>query len=253
MQNYKLGKKRARPGAVAFKFGMFFDRTKLPTPPAVFGHESIRRPWGMLANDQYGCCVWAGAAHETMMWANLAKKQPTFRAQDVLADYSAVTGFDPKRPDSDQGTDMTEAASYRRKTGIVDSDGARHVIDAYAALRPGHADDLALSTYLMGASGVGLLMPSTAEKQFDDRKPWSVVKGASVEGGHYVPCVGRNSNGDFLIVTWGRIHAMTREFYETYCDEAIAYVSIEGMNDKNLSPEGFNVEALRHDLALLSR
>ena len=88
---FKLGKKPARPGAVKFK----------------------------LAN-----CVWAGAAHETMLWNKEAARTITFNDQSVLKDYSAVTGFNPNDPNTDQGTDMQVAASYRRKTGVHDAAGA---------------------------------------------------------------------------------------------------------------------------------
>jgi hypothetical protein len=65
----KLGKKPARPGAVKFKFANFLVKPKLPTPPKVFGHEGlIGANWEVRGNDHYGDCVWAGAAHETMLW-----------------------------------------------------------------------------------------------------------------------------------------------------------------------------------------
>ena len=37
----KLGKKPARPGAVKFKLANFLVKTKLPTPPKVFGHQDL--------------------------------------------------------------------------------------------------------------------------------------------------------------------------------------------------------------------
>ena len=59
---FKLGKKPARPGAVKFKLANYLVKLKLPTPPQVFGHEGlIGANWGMLGNDHYGDCVWAGA------------------------------------------------------------------------------------------------------------------------------------------------------------------------------------------------
>ena len=177
--NYKLGKLPARPDAVGFKFGMFFNADKLPTPPAKFGHYGLGEglAWGMLANDQYSNCVFAGAAHETMVWTHRAGTgQPVaFNDASVLADYAVVTGFDPTKPNTDQGTDMVDAADYRRKTGVIDAAGTRHTIDAYTALRPGDADQLALATYLMGATAVGIRFPDSAEKQFDTMQPWDYV------------------------------------------------------------------------------
>lgn len=249
---HKLGKKPARPGAVSFRFGDFFDRRKLPAPPARFGHESIGRAWGMLANDDWSNCVFAGAAHETMMWCAILGKMARFSNASVLGDYAAVTGFDPARPESDQGTDMTEAASYRRKTGVLDAAGNRHTIDAYVAIRAGDVLDLAVATYLTNAVGVGLRFPDYAMDQFDAREPWHFVPGKPEPvGGHYVPCLGRNTAGNYMVVTWGRIHAMTPDFYATYCDEALAYVSFEQLRD-NVSPEGFDAATLRHNLAALA-
>lgn len=249
----KLGKLPARPGAVNLRFGAFFDARKLPTPPARFGHYAVGQPWGVLANNDHSCCVFSGAAHEEMIWRHEAKKpQPGFRDQDVLADYSAVTGFDPAKPETDQGADMQVAASYRRKTGILDSSGARSKIDGYVALRAGDERDLALATYLTGAVGVGLQFPESAWDQFDAEEPWQIVPGSPVNGGHYVPCVGRNSNGDFLVITWGRIHAMAPEFYAKYCDEAVSYISLQILDTRGLTPEGFAADQFQATVAALA-
>ena len=135
---YRLGKAPAQPRADTFKFSTFFNPEALPVPPLRYGHERIGAEWGLFANDQYGDCVFAGAAHEHMIYGHEGSNAPpAFTDANVLSDYAAVTGFVPTDPNSDQGTDMTAAASYRRKTGIVDAAGRRHTIDAYVALRPG--------------------------------------------------------------------------------------------------------------------
>lgn len=250
---YKLGKKPARPGAVSFKFGAFFDRKKLPVPPPEFGHEWIgTSDWGMLANDVVSNCVFAGAAHETMLWGHLKGAIPKFSDRTVIGDYSAATGFDPARPETDQGSDMTESAEFRRRIGVLDSSGVRHKIDAYVALDPHRLSDIALATYLFGAVGVGLRFPDYAMDQFDAHRTWDYVPGMpEPEGGHYVPCVGRAANGNLRFISWGRIHSMTPRFVERYCDEALAYVSFEGFKE-GVSPEGFDAATLRHHLAALA-
>ncbi len=247
---YALGKLPARPGSVALKFGTFFDRKKLPVPPAVFGHETIGRSFGMLGNDKYSDCVWAGAAHETMVWARVGGAHiPSFTTTDVLADYSAATGFDVAKPDTDQGTDMQAAASYRRKIGIADAIGQRHKIDAYVAIKGW--DDLMQAIYLLGAAGVGLNLPETCDDQFDAHQPWTYKKGTPFEGGHYVSGVGRNSAGRLLVVTWGRLQALDRDFFEACCDEAVAYLSLSVLRNK-VTPEGFDEAGLRSAIAQLS-
>ncbi len=248
----KLGKKPAREGAITFRFARYFDKTALPTPPKVFGrYGAVHNNWEMLANDAYGDCVWAGAAHETILWRTAQRRKVDFDDKGVLSDYAAATGFNPRDPLSDNGTDMQEAASYRRKTGILDADGNRHKVDAYAAIEPGDVDTLMLSTYLFGAAGVGIRFPVSAEQQFDAQQPWDVVTGSRIDGGHYIPVVGRNSAGHLLCVTWGRLHAMTVEFFKAYCDEAIAYISVDWLNNDLISPRGYDLEALKRDLAAI--
>jgi hypothetical protein len=251
---YKTGKLPAREDAIKFKFASYFDAKKLPVPPLVIGHELIGHPWGMLANDKYSDCVFAGAAHETMIWSHMGSggKGVDFTDDNVLSDYAAVTGFDPLDPRTDQGTDMQLAAEYRRTTGIIDANGNRHKIDAYFDLRPGNPDDLALAIYLTGAVGIGIRSPDNIDKLFDARKPWSVTPGVRLEGGHYIPCMARNSKGLLVTSTWGSLQGMELSFYDKYCDEAVMYVSLESITQKGLSPDGLALDEIKRDLASLS-
>jgi hypothetical protein len=253
---HHLGKRAARHGAIKMQLGAYLTPSELPKPSPVFGHygRGVGLPWGMLGNDKCGCCVWAGAAHETMVWTHKSGGgiPAMFSENSVLADYSAQTGYNPADPNTDTGTDMQAAASYRRRVGVLDAAGARHRVQAYAALRRGDAAQLALAAYLFGAVGVGLQLPSYAEQRFDAWRPWVPEHADNgIAGGHYVSVVGRNSAGDFLVVTWGRLHAMSPAFYSTYSDEAVAFLTAENLTN-NVSPEGLNVAQLREDLAALT-
>lgn len=247
-----LGKKPARAGAIRFRLAAYTDAAALPPVPLMFGHETLlhESEWQILGNDQYGDCVFAGAAHETMMLAREAKKTVPFNTAAVLSDYSAVTGFKISDPNSDNGTDVQEAAKYRQTTGILDSNGDRHKIAAYLALDPGNVTHIYQAMYLFGAVGIGIQIPSSAMDQNDKGQVWSPVKGSSNEGGHYVPGVGRNSKGNIVVVTWGALQAMTPAFLAEYCDEAVAYVSEECLVEQK-SPEGFDYATLLRDLAAL--
>lgn len=249
----KLGKLPARAGAVSFAFADFFDAKKLPTPPKVFGHYSKVENFHMLGNDAYSNCVWAGAAHETMVWS-IEGGQPRarFLTRNTLSDYAAVTGFNPTKPDTDQGTDMADAAQYRQKVGILDADGKRHTVNGYVALRVGNFEQMILATWIFGATGIGFELPSQAMDQFDRNQVWTVPSKPKMEGGHYVSGVGRDKSGNLLIVTWGKVAAVTPQFYERFSDEAISYVSLEILSSKNLSPEGFDAAELRKHMSNLT-
>lgn len=240
----KLGKKPARLSQT-LKFSDFFDAAKLPTPPAVFGHQDLVTEWHMLGNDIAGCCVWSGAAHLQYAWS-LEGGRPRTRITtlDVLDDYGACTGYNGTDA-TDQGTDMQAGAEYWRTIGIRDAVTQRHKIDAHVSIEVGNWDQMILATYLFGGCGIGIELPKSALDQNDAKEVWTVVPHSKVEGGHFVPSVGRDANGNVLVVTWGTLQPMTQEFYERYNDESRAYLTLEFINDNGLSPEGFDVNALR--------
>jgi hypothetical protein len=246
MPKYKLGKRPARPGAYKLRLGFYLNVAALPPLPATFGHEGLISSWGTLGNDDYGDCVWAGAAHETMLLNKEAGVVVSFTDAAVLSDYTAVTGFNPNDPNSDDGTDVQTAAAYRQKTGVIDAAGNRHKIAAYLALDPGNLDHLYYASYLFGAVGIGIQFPESAMDQFSAGQPWDVVKGASIDGGHYIPLVARRDDG-LHVITWGKNQTMTENFLRTYCDEAVAYISQEALVNQK-SPEGFDYVQLSQDL-----
>jgi hypothetical protein len=249
---FALGKLPARPKPTDFKLEKY-EIVKFPTPSSPFGFGTAYPDWKMLGNDRYGDCVLAGGAHETMLWTKVHQglTPASFDDKHVLADYGAVTGFDPNTGANDNGTDVHAAMSYRRATGLGDASGKRHKIDAYISFNPGDWDELMRATFAFGAVGIGFNFPSSAFKQFDQGVSWSVVQGDSIEGGHYVPIVGSmNTESLCTCITWGKRQQMTRAFYETYNDEAWAMVSLEVVH-AGVGLRHLDLQTLRDDLASL--
>lgn len=246
--DFKLGLLPPRPDAITLKMGAYLT-TKLPALPKVFGHQSLlaKRALGMLGNDTVGDCVFAGAGHETMLANAMGGRTVDFNTKGVLADYSKVTGYRPSDPSTDRGTDMELAAKFRRKTGVQDAAGHRHLVAAYVDVTSAEVGEAA---YLFGSAGVGIRFPSSAMDQFNAGQPWDVVREAQIDGGHYVPLVGRDTSGDWLVITWGKVQRVTARFLTEYMDQGIAYLSEEALIGGR-SVEGFNLEALRSDLAAL--
>jgi len=247
---YKLGLKPPNPESIRFKLSDFVDRSKLPTPPKSYGHENVipQNHWFMLGNDEVGCCVFSGAAHEHMLWNSVNNRCFAVNTDAVLKDYSEVTGYVRGDKSTDQGTDASEAAKYRRKIGIRDSSGRRHQIAAYMRLREGNLDDLWVATYLFGAVGLCIQVPNTAMDQFGRGHPWDEVPGSKIDGYHYIPMVAKRNN--LVCITWGKLQDMTERFVKANTVMALAYVTEEQITDGK-SPEGFDYEKLNDCLRTL--
>lgn len=186
----------------------------LPTAPAGFVGTK-RKPVGMLANDSIGDCVVAWMLHAIIVLTGKAK----FTAAQAVKIYSAIGGYIPGKPATDQGLDPVAAAKWWQKNGIVDSAGVRHELIAYGVIKLLDFDALrdALNLAADGvAVGVSLNLPYSAQDQFPTRK-WSVVTGSrsQVEGGHQV--LGCNDDGENTgLGTWGDEVEADRAFMNKY-------------------------------------
>lgn len=243
----KLGLKDPIPGAVKLRFATYANYRTLPTPPAQFGHENLINTWGVLGNDNYGDCAVAGPCHQSMLWCAESGTPAPFSDTSVLANYSAITGFDPNDPDTDQGTAIGDMAKYWRNTGMADDTGHRHRIVAYLDLNPGDLREMLIACWLFQSVGLGFDLPASAQEQFADGEVWDVVPGSPIVGGHYVPAVARR-DGMTVGVTWGNEKDFTDDFFTTFNNQGIVALSHE-MMIKGRSIDGFDDQLLHSDLA----
>jgi hypothetical protein len=248
MNELKLGKRPPTPDAREARFETFRDALaasgSLPDVPATFGEQDDfpGESWLMLGNGpdssipaswtaaQQGCgdCAWAGPAHETMDLDKQAERSVApFDAEAVIKQYSEYSGYDPVTGKNDSGSEVRAVLRWRQEKGLTDADGLVHKIGPYVSLEPKNIEHLLLAVYLFECVGIGIEVPESAQQQFSEGKPWSVVPGAQIEGGHYVPVVGRPQDGMIAFVTWAKRALMRDSFYTTYNDEAWAYVSAE--------------------------
>ena len=248
--NLKLGKKPATRDDRDLLF-LHYRTAAAPEAPVGFDHTPlVTQPWGMLGNDTVGDCAIAGPAHETMLLNAEAGKQIPFTTQGVLQIYSAITGYNPNNPNSDQGSNVRDVLTYRATTGFADAAGHVHKIGAYVALSPGDWTELLQALYLFETVGIGIQVPQSAMQQFQDGQPWDVTEESPIEGGHYIPAVARPATNMATVITWGAKQLMTQAFYAAYCDEAWCYLSEEDLaGGKTL--EGFDVDELQADLEAL--
>lgn len=208
-------------------------------------NKAVNGDWGMMGNDQWGDCVEADTGHSLMLRTANTGTIVIPTTQDIEALYTAVTGFNPNDPNTDQGTDETTMCQYMETTGLLG-----HKSDGTAMVDTTNLDHVKWSMQLFGALRLGMNVPDYCMDQFNSGKPWDVVgdpQSANIEGGHDVPLV-KYDSGMFYVVTWGKIQAMTPNFFKAFVDEAHAEVYADWIKSTGVSPSGFGLDALLSDL-----
>ena len=254
--NLKLGKLPARPGAVKLKFGDYANTSVLATPPTSFGHDRLVGEWGILANDQVGDCAIADALHQTLLWNLEAGVAIPLDDDCAIANYSAVTGYNPADPSSDQGTDVPTLVQYRLNNGLVDAGGNIHKIAAAVALEPGDWEQLIYALYYFDGVTLGVAMYQQWMNKFTRTAAsgnvvvWDEVKTPKVIGGHAI--TGVAFHDDLArIITWGTdIVGVTETGYSQASDETYAFLTEEKLNN-GVDLNGLDAEKLKADLPLL--
>lgn len=255
-----LGKLPARFDERDLPAAKYIDLSKLPKPPAQFGHGDLMPlPRLMLGNGPddsvapgfggAGDCVFAMIVNAIRLSYGIAgNPAPPFTGKETIAAYSEVTGYVIGDDSTDRGTDMRAALNWWRDTGIADSTGARHKLGAYLVLNIKNLQAELEALYLMDVGvGLGIMFPPTAMSEFDEGKPWTET-GASDEG-HAILWDGHRDLEK--VETWARDQEATTGFLEQQVDEAYALLLPEMLVDGK-SPEGLDLATLKADLPELA-
>lgn len=251
---FKLGKKAAKQDARTFKMANYVP--KLPPVPSTLSWLSGPEAksgfdWNMLRNDELGDCAIAGPAHMEMLWThNIGEFPYTPTDEQVVSDYSAVSGYTHGKSETDQGCVILDVMNYWRKTGVC----GRKIM-SYMSVNPKSIEHIKAAIYLFGAVNVGLALPASAKNQYvwdklnpefhdgTERYSW---------GGHCV-IIGKydTAKKTFTCITWGKRKELTFDFFLEYCDEAFAAVSPSWIAESGLAPSGLDLVGLTNDLKAL--
>ena len=243
---FKGGKLPPRRSLKLPSLGDFLDKSaSWPSVPA-HGWEYAVRPsdWDMLGNDRVGDCAEAGAIHLAQAQSANAGNPLHGTTEQALALYSAITGYNPSDPSSDQGTVLVDLLNYWQKNGIemTDSSGKTVLnrIVGYAALDITSVAQRRYAAYVFGGAYLGINCPQSAEQDTSD---WNYVPGSPILGGHCVVQVGEGALGG-KTVSWGKVIPTTAEFYAQYLDEGYIVVTESWLNEQGKSPSGLDLDGL---------
>lgn len=224
----------------------------LGTPPtqsgdwALVADRAVGGNWRLLGNSTVGDCVEADDGHtQILVSANAGPALVVPTAEQIVALYSAETGYDPSNPSSDQGTDMTSDCQYMVSTGLLG-----HKADATGMIDPTNLEHVRWSVQLFGFARLGV---NWTQKQMDEFNAGKVIAGdpnGRVLGGHDVPVV-RYEGSRYWIVTWGKLCEVDQLFVAS-AEEAHALIWSDWFGPNGISPSGVGVSQLVADLAALA-
>jgi hypothetical protein len=242
----KLGKLPVRTDVRTISLGRYVDPAKLPEPPATLDLASHVPEWPMYANDRVGDCTTAAAGHMIEAWsAEVSGTAVELTEQSVLEAFDAVKVVDPAT--GEEGAIELDVLRYWRATGI-----GRHRIGAYARVSVHDHELVRTAAWLFGGLYIGVQLPLTAREQ--ETWDWTGSLAGPARpgswGGHAVDVV-RYEDRALTVVTWGMLKGVTWSFWDRYCDEVYCILSPDFLAGDR-APNGFDLEALKADLALVT-
>lgn len=246
MPTLKLGRLRPRAGRLAALRPFAALAASLPPPPIAVSNGTEQGYAGMLGNDTAGDCTIAGLLGLMQNWAARNGRVLRFTAEQALAIYSRLSGYDPKTDAHDTGLVETDVLDLWVRLGF---EGNR--LAGYTALDPQDFTHLRQSIWLNGGVYLGMEMPNSAMEQFRAGEPWTVPTHSSVEGGHCV--VAFDYDPEYLYVrTWDKRHLVAWDFVSRYMDVGYAPVDELWIGDGGTSPSGQTLAQLLGDLPALA-
>lgn len=224
----KLGRSE-RSEAPKIKLRDFVDVEKAVASPVPLeqsvDYATLVPSWPMFLNDKLGDCTCAGAAHAVQTFAAMAGDSFTVTDADVEKMYEA-SGYEPSKvePDgenpTDQGWTLEAAENYLKTVGLQGEPNIE--TGAEVTLHDEEEEQVALE--LFGCLYEGMECPESALTQVQEGKPWTVVAGSQIAGGH---CVIRPKSvlaKTGYHVSWGTLIPATDEFDKEYFDEYRVFV-----------------------------
>ena len=212
----KFGRRRADPRMPSLQFKRYIGA--LPAPPTACDYRTKAAPVlsNVYLNDQLGDCVIAAGYH--VVGVETGNAGTLFRAtsNQILADYSAIGGYVPGNPDTDQGCDEQTALNYWTQHGFAN--GTK--LAGWLALDPTNKVHIAAAMYLFENLLFGIYLPDKWISPFPAASGFTWDVGApDYSNGHAIMGVGYTAAG-VQVDTWGMIGTLTWAAIAKLCTAA---------------------------------
>ena len=251
--NFKMGRKRPVARCPRLSLKNYLMRS-LPPPPTSINYATTHAASALAEvydNETLGDCVIAGMAHVVGVLTGNAGDPFVFNDNQIIALYSAIGGYVPGEPSTDQGCDEQTALNYWQNNGAPIGS---HKIAGWMAVDATNAEECRTALWLFENLYFGLELPDA----WIDPVPsasgftWDAVGAPDPENGHCVAGVGYTPEG-LIIDTWGMTGLLTNAAVETYptpenSGELYTVVSMDALNKvTQKAPTGFDWSQLVAD------
>lgn len=186
--------------------------TLAPAPPAVDNTSGVAS-WGMMLNDQLGCCTIAGLGHSQQVATLNTDGEVTPGDSVILAGYEKYCGYIQGNPKTDNGGNELDILARIQQDGF----GGMKLL-GYVSPDPANLDHVRKAISYFGSVYMGAEMPLSAQQA----GTWDVGSGSSAVagswGGHCM-VTAKYDPSTFDFITWGENQAATVNWWLKYPDE----------------------------------
>lgn len=220
--------------------------------PAKFDWDKGRSPFPLrpMGNDAWGNCVKVGQTNHLLRLERIEQRR-TLAITDPLIiqaykdEVQRQFGEYPISPGDRADNGLVVLWNLRNWRSLgwdlqlnKKTPARKYSIAAFGLLNVSDYDQLKTAIYLFHGIQLGLDLPLSAQDQWRQDVPWSVVEGQrSTEGswgGHLV--YAKAYDPTYVeIITWGRRVLVTYDFIGKYCDEA--WATVDSFNTWSNRPE----------------
>jgi hypothetical protein len=200
-----FGRVRSRSNTPHLKLARY--AAALPPPPAAIDYTkpALAALKNVYLNDTYGDCVIAGGYHIEAVATGGAGALFTASPAQIIADYSAIGGYVPGNPATDQGCDLQTAMNYWVQKGF--RNGTK--LAGWLAVDPKNKVELQQALWLFENLYFGIELPDAWITPFPAADGFVWDNGPpDNQNGHCVAGVGYGAAG-VTIDTWGMFGTMT--------------------------------------------
>ena len=251
-RRFRMGRTRPIARCPRFSLRNYLMRDLAPPPPSCdYSAKAAKALSEVYLNDRLGDCVIAGIGHVVGTLTGGTGKQYIYTNAQITELYSAIGGYVPGKPNTDNGCDEQTALNYWQHNGAP---AGSHQIAGWISVNGADPVEYRTALWLFENLYFGIELPDkwVNPEPTGSGFTWDVAGAPDPNNGHCVVGVGYAAKG-VRICTWGMLGLLTDAAivkYATKTGEGELYtvISQDAINKAAAkAPNGFDWSQLVAD------